>query len=178
MAPGGAPAEAVCPVKVEAEAGAAGVAAELAEMAAGAARTNGGETDVTAPTPDFAQYSPLDLAYIGDAVYEIIIRERVVKRMGSRQVNKLHRETIHYVNAAAQSKLILELMPQLTEQEVRIYKRGRNAVSHTTPKNQDVGDYRRATGFEALIGWLYLTEDYARIGELLAGVGEGEEPAK
>ena len=124
---------------------------------------------------DFSQYAPLALAYIGDAVYDLIIRDRVV-REGSRQVNKLHRETIHYVNAGAQSKLVQELLPRLTEQEMRIYKRGRNAVSHTVPKNQDVGDYRRATGFEALIGWLFLCGNYARIMELL-GLEAQAEPS-
>ena len=123
--------------------------------------------ETEAAAVDFAQYAPLDLAYIGDAVYEIIIRERVVKRAGSRPVNKLHRETIKYVNAAAQSALILELLPRLTPEEMRIYKRGRNAVSHTVPKNQDVADYRRATGFEALIGWLYLGGNHERIMELV-----------
>ena len=115
---------------------------------------------------DYSQYSPLALAYIGDAVYELIVRDRIV-REGSRQVNKLHHEAVHYVNAGAQSKLILKMQPLLTPQELRIYKRGRNAVSHTVPKNQDVADYRRATGFEALVGWLFLNGSYERILELL-----------
>ena len=116
-------------------------------------------------TPDYSQYSPLALAYIGDAVYDLIIRDKVVRK-GSRQVQKLHRETIHYVNAGAQSELILRLLDSLTPEETAVYKRGRNAVSHTVPKNQDVGDYRRATGFEALLGWLFLEGQYDRILEL------------
>ena len=133
-----------------------GMTDALAALAGGSER--GGE--------DYAQYSPLALAYIGDAVYELIIRDRIV-REGSRQVNKLHHEAVHYVNAGAQSRLVMRMQELLTPQEMRVYKRGRNAVSHTVPKNQDVADYRRATGFEALIGWLFLSGNYARIYELL-----------
>lgn len=112
------------------------------------------------------QYSPLVLAYLGDAVYELIVRENLV-REGNRQVNKLHKEATHYVSAAAQAELMMAIEDKLTDEEKAIFKRGRNATSHSTPKNQDVLDYRKATGFEALIGWLYLKGDMDRIFELI-----------
>lgn len=114
---------------------------------------------------DPSQYSPLALAYLGDAVYELIVRERVLAD-GNRQVNKLHKESTKYVNAAAQAELIMRIEDKLTDEEKAIYKRGRNANAHAAPKNQDVIAYRKSTGFEALIGWLYLKNDIARIMEL------------
>lgn len=119
------------------------------------------KTSVTDPS----QYSPLALAYLGDAVYELIIRERVLAE-GNRQVNKLHKESTKYVNAAAQAELIMSIEDKLTDEERAVYKRGRNANAHAAPKNQDVIAYRKSTGFEALIGWLYLKNDMDRIMEL------------
>ena len=112
-------------------------------------------------------YSSLALAYIGDAVYEIIVRERVLSE-GNRQVGKLHREAVKYVSAGAQAALMERILEKgiLTEEELAVYKRGRNATSHTAPKNQDVIAYRKATGFEALIGWLHLKGEKERIKEL------------
>lgn len=124
------------------------------------------KTSVTDPS----QYSPLALAYLGDAVYELIVRERVLAE-GNRQVNKLHKESTKYVNAAAQAELIMRIEDKLTDEEKAIYKRGRNANAHAAPKNQDVIAYRKSTGFEALIGWLYLRNDMDRIMEL---IGERE----
>ena len=115
------------------------------------------------PHPEL--YSGLVLAYLGDAVYELMIRERIVAR-GNKQVNKLHREATRYVNAAAQAELIENVMDELTDEEKNIYRRGRNATSNTVPKNQSVGDYRKATGFEALVGYLYMTGNINRIEEL------------
>lgn len=114
---------------------------------------------------DPALYSPLALAYLGDAVYELIVRERVLKE-GNRQVAKLHKESTKYVNAGAQADLIMKIEDRLTDEEKSVYKRGRNANAHAAPKNQDVIAYRKATGFEALIGWLYLRGDMDRIHEL------------
>ncbi len=116
--------------------------------------------------PDPSQYSPLALAYLGDAVYELIIREHVLSE-GNRQVNKLHKESTKYVNAGAQADLMMKIEDKLTDEEKAIYKRGRNANAHAAPKNQDVIAYRKATGFEALIGWLYLRGDMDRIQELI-----------
>lgn len=112
------------------------------------------------------EYSPLVLAYIGDSVYETYIRTRLVARANT-QVNNLHKTTINYVKAKAQSEIMKALLDQLTEEEEWVFKRGRNAKSATVPKNADVGEYRYATGFEALIGYLYLSGNIDRLYELL-----------
>ncbi len=106
---------------------------------------------------DIRSYSPLALAYIGDSIYDLVIRTVVVGR-GSRPVNELHRRTVIYVKAQAQAKMALALMDELTEEESAVFKRGRNAKPYTTAKNASKADYHRATGFEALMGYLYLTE--------------------
>ena len=113
-----------------------------------------------------SQYSPLVLAYMGDAVYEQIIREKLV-REGNRQVQKLHREATKYVSASAQADKIDSIMDRLTDEEKAIYKRARNAHAHAAPKNQDLIAYRKSTGFEAVIGWLYLRGEMERIMELI-----------
>lgn len=110
-------------------------------------------------------YSPLVLAYLGDAVYELLVREKMVLR-ANMPVNKLHKSTVEYVCASAQSKGIGLIMDQLSEEEVAIYKRGRNANGNHVPKNADAQEYRRATGFEALFGYLYLQKREDRIKEL------------
>lgn len=115
---------------------------------------------------DIRTYSPLTFAYIGDGVYELIIRTILVKR-GNCSVNKLHRRASALVRAGAQSKMMEALEPALTQEESRIYKRGRNAHPSTMAKNATMGEYRRATGFEALIGWLYLTKQPRRMMELV-----------
>ncbi len=114
-----------------------------------------GEQDVRA-------YSPLTLAYIGDGIYELVIRSVVVER-ANRSANDLHKKTVKYVKAPAQSAMIQALEQELTEEEEVVYKRGRNAKSYTTAKNASMGDYRRATGFEALMGYLYLTGQTERL---------------
>lgn len=115
---------------------------------------------------DIRSFSPLVLAYIGDGVYELVIRTLVVEK-GNRQVNKLHRQASRLVKAQAQSAMVEILMPMLTQEEAEIYHRGRNAKSYTVAKNASVGDYRRATGFEALLGYLYLKDDMPRLVELV-----------
>ena len=100
---------------------------------------------------DIKTYSPLTLAYIGDAVYEIVIRTILVEK-GNAQVNKLHQRASKLVKASAQSEIIEKLKEDLTEEELAVYKRGRNAKSYTMAKNATMSDYRRATGFEALMG--------------------------
>lgn len=121
---------------------------------------------------DLRSYSPLTLAYIGDGVYELIVRTILVKK-GNRPVNQLHRQASSLVKAAAQSAMMEKLEPLLTEEERSVYRRGRNAHSPTMAKHASMGDYRRATGFEALVGYLYLKEDFLRITELVrAGIGE------
>ncbi len=115
---------------------------------------------------DAGSYSPLTLAYIGDCIYDLIIKSLVVSK-GNRPVQKLHQETSTYVQAAAQSKMMRTMQNVLTEEEHAVYKRGRNAKSVSPAKNQSVTDYRRATGFEAVIGYLYLKKEYKRIVDLV-----------
>lgn len=116
---------------------------------------------------DANSYSPLVLAYIGDAVYELIIRARVINQ-GSMQVNKMHKHSAALVKASAQAQLIKALQEELTEEELAAYKRGRNAKSATMAKHATMIDYRMATGLEALVGWLFLTEQYVRLVELVS----------
>lgn len=124
---------------------------------------------------DIRTYSPLTLAYIGDAIYELVIRTILVEK-GNTQVNKLHQRASKLVKASAQSAIIEKLKLYLTEEEMGVFKRGRNAKSFTMAKNASMSDYRRATGFEALIGYLYLTEQWDRMLELIKiGITEGEE---
>lgn len=117
---------------------------------------------------DADTYSPLTLAYIGDAIYEIVIRTMVVAK-SNMQVNKLHKKSSSFVNAATQADIIKFLMDsnELTDREVAVYKRGRNAKSFTKAKNASVIDYRMATGFEALMGYLYLKGESVRMMELI-----------
>lgn len=120
---------------------------------------------------DIRSYSPLTLAYIGDAVYDLIIRTVVVER-ANRPANDLHRITVKYVNASAQAQIVEALMDRLTEEEKAVYRRGKNAKPHTTAKNASVSDYLKATGFEAVLGYLYLAEDMERVLELVRkGIG-------
>jgi ribonuclease-3 family protein len=107
-------------------------------------------------------YSPLALAYIGDSVYDLIIKSIMINK-GNRQVQKLHKDTSNLVQASTQSLMMRKIQEHLTEAEQRIYKRGRNSKTITPAKNQSIVDYRRATGFEALIGHLYLNKEYERL---------------
>ena len=115
---------------------------------------------------DVVTYSPLTLAYIGDGVYDLIIRSIVVNH-GNKQVNKLHKETSSLVQASTQSLMMRTMQEHLTEEEHGIYKRGRNAKSISPAKNQSITDYRRATGFEALLGYLYLKKEWKRMLDLV-----------
>ena len=111
---------------------------------------------------DIRTYSPLTLAYIGDGIFDLVIRSIVVGR-GNTRANELHRRTSHIVKARTQAEMVEKLLPQLTEEEKDIYRRGRNAKSPTMAKNATMSDYRKATGFEALMGYLYLTDQFDRI---------------
>ena len=115
---------------------------------------------------DIKEYSPLTLAYIGDSIYDMIIKSLVVNE-GNRQVQKLHKETSMRVQASAQSKMMRAIQEHLTEEEHAVFKRGRNAKSVSPAKNQSITDYRRATGFEALMGYLYLKKEWKRMLELV-----------
>lgn len=121
---------------------------------------------------DLRSYSPLTLAYIGDGVYELIIRTILVKK-GNCPVNRLHKKASSLVNAGAQSAIMKVIEEELTPEELSVYRRGRNAHSPTMAKHATMADYRRATGFEALMGYLYLKEDYTRMLTLVRmGIGE------
>jgi ribonuclease-3 family protein len=114
------------------------------------------------PETDIKTYSPLTLAYIGDAIYDLIIRTMLVEK-GNSQVNKLHQKASSLVKATTQKEILHAIQESLTEEELGVFKRGRNAKSVTTAKNASVTDYRIATGFEAMIGYLYMTEQMERI---------------
>ena len=126
---------------------------------------------------DIRTYSPLTLAFIGDGIYDLIIRTMIVGR-GNTKASQLHQHTSHLVKAHSQSVMIEYMLPHMTEEEEAIYKRGRNAKSPTMAKNASMADYRRATGFEALMGYLYLSDRFERIMELvqigLAGLKKEE----
>ena len=112
--------------------------------------------------------NPLQLALIGDGVYEIFIRNYILSENIDLSAHKIHVKAIEYVKAKSQSKIIHSLESKLTEEELYIFKRGRNTKSATVPKNADVRDYRSATGFEALIGYLYLIGDKVRLAYILS----------
>ena len=121
---------------------------------------------------DLRSYSPLTLAYIGDGVYELVIRTILVKK-GNCPVNRLHKKASSLVKAGAQSAIMEVIEEKLTPEELSVYRRGRNAHSPTMAKHATMADYRRATGFEALMGYLYLKEDYERMITLVRkGIGE------
>ena len=130
---------------------------------------------------DAGQYSPLVLAYMGDAVYEILIRTKVVND-GNEQVNKLHKKASALVKAGAQAALLMAIESDLTEEEHAVYKRGRNAKSASMAKNATMKEYRMATGFEALVGYLYLSGQLERLFKLVSlgltkiGVWKEESP--
>ena len=111
---------------------------------------------------DIRAYSPLTLAYIGDSIYDLIIRTVIVER-ANQPVNKLHKTAIRYGNAGTQAKMITVLEEELTEEEKAVYHRGRNAKSYTSAKNASITDYRKATGLEALFGYLYLLNRMDRL---------------
>ena len=116
---------------------------------------------------DPKQLSPLVLAYIGDSVYDMVIKTYILDTYGNMPVNKMNKKTSSLVKAETQSKMIGLIEPMLNSGEESVYKRGRNAKSYTSAKNATIGDYRRATGFEALMGYLYLSGNYGRMAELI-----------
>lgn len=113
---------------------------------------------------DINMLSPLQLAYIGDAVYELCVRTYLLKK--GLPVRKLHKATTEYVKAKSQSNIVHALKTQLTDDEKSLVRRGRNAKINSVPKNAELVDYKYATGFESLIGYLYLTGQDNRMMEL------------
>ncbi len=116
--------------------------------------------------PDLRLINPLTLAFVGDGVYEMLAREQVVRKFTSLSAKKLHALTVEMVCASAQCRGFEKIEPLLTEQEMNVFKRGRNASGVTAPKHTHVSVYRVATGVEALFGWLYLSGESERIREL------------
>ena len=114
------------------------------------------------------------LAFIGDAVYELLIRKYILSK-GEARVKTLHKDCVRLVNADFQADMMEILLPLLSEDELMVYKRGRNAHSAHTPKNKSEAQYHRATGFEALIGYLYLKKDYLRLNNLFSVILEQGE---
>ncbi len=118
-------------------------------------------------------YSPLTLAYLGDCVYELLVREYLVNK-GNKPNGKLHDEATRFVSSAGQSEAFFVIKPMLTEEEMVMFKRGRNA--HSVPnKNNNADEYRRATGLETLFGYLQLCGDLDRIGELFDAIVKSRE---
>lgn len=117
------------------------------------------------------ELSPLNLAFIGDCVYEMLVRERLVAE-ANRPVNDLHRESVKFVSAKAQTAAFQKIEPLLTEEETAVFKRGRNAKTGHQPKSASVGEYHCATGVEALFGYLYLTGNNERITYLFNAINE------
>lgn len=115
---------------------------------------------------DAASYSPLALAYIGDAIFDVMVRTIEVSKV-NKQVNKYHKDVSKIVCATAQAKMIQAIHEQLTPEEQYIYKRGKNANSYTKAKNASRAEYRMATGFEALLGYLYLNENFKRLTDVV-----------
>ena len=125
-------------------------------------------TDVNVKT-----LSPLNLAFVGDTVFDLFVRERLVCQ-ANRPVNKLHKEATTLVKASAQAEAMGKIMPILTEEEISVFKRGRNAHTNHKAKNASEGDYHYATGLECLFGWLYLKDKTERIIELYSAISSAE----
>jgi len=119
---------------------------------------------------DIKMLSPLQLAYIGDAVYELFIRTHLLTK--DSKVNILHRRATRYVKAKGQAEIVHIIDDRLTEEEKTLVKKGRNAKSHSSPKNADMLDYKYATGLECLFGYLYLTNQDERLGEIISYIKE------
>lgn len=126
------------------------------------------------PDFDLRSYSPLTLAFLGDAVYELAIRTMVVTRANT-SPNELNRQSSALVKAASQAEMMHTIAGLLSEEEQAVYKRGRNAHSATKAKNATVSDYRTATGFEALVGYLYLKGELRRVIELVRAGLDGRK---
>lgn len=111
--------------------------------------------------------SPLTLAFIGDAVWEIYVRSRIIADMPDMSVNKLHRYAISFEKAHGQCIALNSIYELLNENEISIFKRGRNANQHTTAKNATLSDYKHATGFEAVLGYVYMCGNIERLEQLM-----------
>ena len=122
---------------------------------------------LSVPAADYRTFSPLVLAYIGDDIFDLIIRTRILAG-GNRPVNEMNQQAARIVRASTQAQMYAAVEPMLTEEEKDIVRRGRNAHPASTAKNASVADYHTATGFEALAGWLYLAGDMNRLTEIVS----------
>lgn len=129
------------------------------------------EKSVSAP---YSSYNPLVLAYMGDSYYETLVRCYLIGN-GDCLPAELNKAARLYVTASAQSKAVNAVLPLLTESETSVYKAGRNAKSSHSSKSAEIGDYRRATGLEALFGWLYISGDTKRAEELFFAITSSME---
>ncbi len=123
---------------------------------------------------DTENLSPLTLAFMGDTVFDMFVREQLICQ-ANRPVNALHSSATRLVKASAQSKAMDKIMPMLTEKEITVFKRGRNAHTNHRAKNASEGDYHRATGLEALFGYLYLKGEIERLRELFEVISQENE---
>ena len=123
--------------------------------------------DLKSKTPEQIQFlNPLTLAYVGDVVYEVYVRNYILHKYGG-TVNELHKISTKFVKAGAQANIVHTLEAELTEKEWTIVKRGRNQKSGSIPKNANLTDYKYATGFEALVGYLYLMKENKRLEDII-----------
>lgn len=120
---------------------------------------------------ELGKMSVLALAHVGDGVYELMTRSYLARR-GFATVQQLHRETVARVNAVAQARAAALIQPELTDAEHAIYRRGRNAHVNSVPKGAELAEYHAATGLEALFGWLWLKDDFARLSRLFELITE------
>ena len=125
-------------------------------------------------TEDVRQYSPLTLAFIGDGVYELFVRTNVVKSTNA-PANQLHKRCVHYVSAKGQCISFDRIEPLLNDEEISVFKRGRNTKVNTKAKNASLADYKKATGFEALLGYLYVSGKIERLEELMKTAIKSDE---
>lgn len=133
-------------------------------------------TEPILPVQNPNTYSPLALAFLGDAVYGLLVREHLLLS-ANRPAGQLHTLSVQSVNARAQATAAKVILPQLTEEELSVYKRGRNAHPGHTPKHQSEGDYHAATGLESLFGWLYLQNRQDRLRALFDSILHAEAEA-
>ena len=129
--------------------------------------------NIRLPENEIRALSNLGLAHIGDCVYELMVRSRIIC-LGRSTSAGLHRETVKYVSAPAQAEAVAKILPVLTDEERGVYRRGRNTRVNSVPRNADISQYHAATGLEALFGWLYLNGRHERLNELFAIIMEEE----
>lgn len=127
--------------------------------------------------PNPLSLPPLTLAYVGDSVFELYVRSRLIAQ-GRTKVGDLHRAAVRYVRASAQAETLKEIAPHLSGIEQDVVRRGRNAKGHAAPKNASPGDYAAATAFEALLGFLYLSRQSERLEQLLQAAARHLEEAQ